>query len=66
MAAGNNTVYGGNDSTAGGGTGDAADDVETGDGNDLIFGGNGNDRGASAAVYAAAPSSALRIIAEHW
>jgi Ca2+-binding RTX toxin-like protein len=40
---GNDTVYGGTDSTAGGGTGDFADTILTGAGNDLIFGGNGND-----------------------
>jgi serralysin len=43
VGAGNNTVYGGNDSTAGGGLGDSADFIATGAGNDLIFGGNGND-----------------------
>jgi Ca2+-binding RTX toxin-like protein len=40
---GNDTVYGGTDSTAGGGLGDGADEIFTGDGNDLIFAGNGND-----------------------
>jgi Ca2+-binding RTX toxin-like protein len=40
---GNDTVYGGTDSTAGGGLGDSADTISTGAGNDLIFGGNGND-----------------------
>jgi Ca2+-binding RTX toxin-like protein len=40
---GNDTVYGGTDSTAGGGLGDSADIINTGAGNDLIYGGNGND-----------------------
>jgi Ca2+-binding RTX toxin-like protein len=40
---GADTVYGGSDSTAGGGAGGNVDLINTSEGNDLIFGGNGDD-----------------------